>query len=127
MYCQKCMEKGVKGPIKPNIVFFGEGLPDEFQELWMSMDQVDLLMVMGTALAVSPFNMLPTMLGRDIPKVLFNLDNTKETGGYDFTKSNENKLFVQGKCDETLAKLVKDCGWMDDFNAVLPEYHAKIE
>lgn len=56
--------------------------------------QVDLCLIMGTALAVAPFNNLPTMVKSGVPKVLFNMENTKETGGQDFTESNSNKLFV---------------------------------
>ena len=78
---------------------------------------------MGTALAVAPVNKLPQMLSPNVPKVLFNLNNTKETGGYDFEEKTNCKLFVQGKCDETLAKLVEDCGWKDHFDQVLPDYH----
>jgi len=57
---------------------------------------------MGTALAVAPVNKLPSYVKENVPKVLFNLTNTKETGGYDFDEKNRRKLFVQGKCDETL-------------------------
>ena len=78
---------------------------------------------MGTALAVSPFNVIPTLVGESVPKVLFNLDNTKDTGGIDFTEENRYKLFVQGKCDETIRKLAGDCGWTADFEAVLPDFH----
>ena len=49
---------------------------------------------MGTALAVAPVNKLPRYVQAKVPKVLFNLTNTKETGGYDFTEQNRNKLFV---------------------------------
>ena len=44
------------GLIKPDIVFFGEPLPHKFN--WMStadMASCDLLIVMGTSLAVQPF------------------------------------------------------------------------
>jgi len=77
---------------------------------------------MGTALAVSPFNIIPTQVGSNVPKVLFNMENTDKTGGQDFTKGL-NKLFVQGKCDETIRKLVADCNWIADFEAVLPPFH----
>ncbi len=50
------------------------------------------------------------------------MNNTKETGGYDFAKGDD-KLFIQGKCDETLIKLVKDCDWLDDYCKILPEIH----
>ena len=49
---------------------------------------------MGTALAVSPFNAIPQMLKANVPKVLFNMENTKSTGGIDFTEPNRYKLFV---------------------------------
>mmetsp|Transcript_19102 Transcript_19102/g.25876 ORF Transcript_19102/g.25876 Transcript_19102/m.25876 type:complete len:129 (+) Transcript_19102:1085-1471(+) len=121
MRCNKC---GKNAPVKPNIVFFGESLPAEFPSACQAVGmRVDLCLVMGTALAVSPFNMLPTLVKESVPKVLFNMENTKETGGQDFTEPNRMKLFVQGKCDETIRKLARDCGWADDFDAVLPDFH----
>ena len=69
-------------------------------------NEVDLCLIVGTALAVSPFNMLPTGVAEGVPKVLFNMENTDETGGQDFTEPDTYKLFVKGKCDETLRKLV---------------------
>ena len=76
---------------------------------------------MGTDLAVAPFNAIVSLV-KNCPKVLFNMNNTKATGGYDF-ETGENKLFVAGKCDETIVKLVKDCGWTEDFAKVLPVCH----
>ena len=78
---------------------------------------------MGTALAVSPFNAIPSMLKRDCPRVLFNMNNTDTTGGMDFTEPNSYKLFVPGKCDETIHQLAKDCGWEQDFQDTLPDFH----
>jgi len=52
----KSYKKGCKGLVKPDIVFFGEGLPDRF---WRSMNDdfeaADLLIVLGTSLVVQPF------------------------------------------------------------------------
>ena len=42
------------------------------------------------------------MVPKNVMKVLFNMENTNKTGGYDFKLTNENKLFVQGKCDELI-------------------------
>ena len=78
---------------------------------------------MGTALAVAPFNITPTLVKENCPKILFNMNNTKETGGMDFTEKNRYKLFMEGKCDELVRKLVADCGWTEDFEAVLPDCH----
>ena len=85
--------------------------------------KVDLCLIMGTALAVSPFNALPQMLKDTCPKVLFNMENTNLTSGWDFTEPNRYKLFVEGKCDDTIRKLAVDCGWSEEFEAVLPDYH----
>jgi NAD-dependent deacetylase sirtuin 2 len=45
--------------VKPDIVFFGENLPARFFELKkQDLPAADLLIVMGTSLKVSPFNLL---------------------------------------------------------------------
>lgn len=82
-----CKVPGCDGPVKPNVVFFGEQLPSEYMNAvsQKNLEQVDLLLIMGTALAVAPFNLIVQMIKQKCPKVLFNVTNTKETGGYDFT------------------------------------------
>jgi NAD-dependent histone deacetylase SIR2 len=50
------VKEGCNGPVKPDIVFFGENLPKEFFPVLDSLDEADLLIVIGTALAVAPFN-----------------------------------------------------------------------
>ena len=45
-----------RGPVKPEITFFGESLPKKFMEVYERIDsECDLLIVIGTALAVNPF------------------------------------------------------------------------
>jgi NAD-dependent deacetylase sirtuin 2 len=126
LYCEADACKGKKHPIKPNIVFFGESLPSDFLKLLYpgELSKCDLLIVMGTALAVAPFNHLVHQVPASCLKVLMNLTNTKETGGVDFTEKDTNKLFLQGKCDDLVAQLCQELGWTDDFEHVLPDYHA---
>ena len=55
MRCKRCAR-----PVKPEIVFFGERLPDEFHDTMKLVKRApDLCLIMGTALAVAPFNMIP--------------------------------------------------------------------
>ena len=82
---------------------------------------MDLVLIMGTALAVGPFNMIPWKL-ENCPQVLFNMENVTETSMYDFEKDN-NRLLIKGKCDETIAQFCKDLGWEADFENSLPEIH----
>jgi hypothetical protein len=79
---------------------------------------------MGTALAVSPFNRLVNVAPNKCLKVLMNMNNTKDTGGFDFCEKNTDKLFMEGKCDELVAHLCHEVGWTKDFERVLPSYHA---
>ena len=77
MRCTSCYN-----PVKPDITFYGEDLPYKFfQSLNEINENVDLCLIMGTALSVSPFNTLPFECRQDVPKVLFNMNNTDETGG----------------------------------------------
>ena len=80
---------------------------------------------MGTALAVSPFNLTVSKVRKDVPKFLFNMTNTKSTSPYDFDRPEDNKIFIEGKCDELIFKLIKDVGWEKEFNDVLPTFHKK--
>lgn len=54
-------------PVKPRIIFFGEVLPDDFFKKMDAVEECDLMIIMGTALAVSPFNMLVGSAPRDVP------------------------------------------------------------
>ncbi|CAO3619723.1 unnamed protein product [Cunninghamella echinulata] len=59
--------------IKPDITFFGEKLPDEFDHLLaIDTDQVDLLIVMGSSLKVSPVSEIMTQIPHRIPQILIN-------------------------------------------------------
>ncbi|GAA5850641.1 hypothetical protein JCM9279_006371 [Rhodotorula babjevae] len=64
-----------KGLVKPDIVFFGEALSDEFDHrLLEDREEVDLVIVMGTSLRVSPVAQLPSHLPHSVPQILINRD-----------------------------------------------------
>lgn len=47
--------------MKPDIVFFGEGLPDEFHDrMAEDKDECDLLIVIGSSLKVRPVALIPS-------------------------------------------------------------------
>lgn len=62
-----------QGIMKPDIVFFGEGLPDHFHEA-MAADKsrCDLLIVIGSSLKVRPVALIPSSLPEDVPQILIN-------------------------------------------------------
>ncbi|OEU16136.1 NAD-dependent deacetylase sirtuin-2 [Fragilariopsis cylindrus CCMP1102] len=90
------------GNVKPDIVFFGEDLPDRFHKLLKKdIPQADLLLVMGTSLQVAPVSMIPDMVRCN--RVLFNRDKVM--------KIRSGDIFVPGDCDSNVEELSSLLGW----------------
>ena len=69
----RCEEVGCDELVKPDIVFFGEALPQRFNRLAATdFDDCDLLIVAGTSLAVHPFAGLVDFPSEDTPRLLVN-------------------------------------------------------
>ena len=77
--------------------------------------KTDLLIVIGTSLAVSPFNLCVNYVGLKCPKVLINLENTAENG-FDFENPSQypERLLLKGKGDDIVKEIAKECGWLKD-------------
>jgi NAD-dependent deacetylase sirtuin 2 len=111
------------GIVKPDIVFFGEGLPERFHRCWGSdLPQCDLLIVIGTALAVMPFSGIIAQVGPDVPRLLINREKVAVgRGGFKFDhKTNTRDVFAGGDCQETVARFVRLLGWEGEFVELLP-------
>ena len=106
-YCPEC-----KGPCKPNVVFYGESLPQRFFEKLQECKDVDLIIIMGTSLKVQPFASIPYLTN---PKADILVINMEKVGGYDFHRLYSNSLIIEGKTDESVIKLLNDCNMIDEF------------
>ncbi|KAI8988052.1 DHS-like NAD/FAD-binding domain-containing protein [Mycotypha africana] len=59
--------------MKPDITFFGEQLPAEFDNLLaIDTEKVDLLIVMGSSLKVSPVSEIMSQMPHSVPQILVN-------------------------------------------------------
>ena len=59
--------------MKPDIVFFGEGLGDEFHDaVAKDKDEADLLIMIGSSLKVRPVALIPSSINPDVPQILIN-------------------------------------------------------
>ena len=68
------------GLVKPEIVFFGEPLPERFFALAeQDLAACDLLIILGTSLKVQPFASLVGLVRENVPRLLIN----RETVGTD--------------------------------------------
>ena len=114
-YCPTC-----GGPCKPNVVFYGESLPFRFFEKLQECRDADLFIIMGTSLSVNPFASIPYLANRNADVVLF---NKCLVGKYEYNKLYCNALFIEGKTDENVIKILKDCNMIDEFkNFIKNEY-----
>ena len=119
----KCPE--CDGLVKPDIVFFGEALPEHFWKRRHDMHHAgtaplhlsnwDLVFVIGTSLVVHPFASLPGYTLPSKPRILLNNDRVE-----DFDRPND--AYISGDCDESVWKLCRKLGWHED----LRKLHKKI-
>jgi NAD-dependent deacetylase len=57
--CDFCNQKGRRGILRPNLVLFGDMLPDSFNLAVQEARESELLVVIGSSLEISPANQLP--------------------------------------------------------------------
>ncbi|KAG8805066.1 Sir2 histone deacetylase Hst2, partial [Serendipita sp. 399] len=71
------------GLVKPDIVFFGEGLPASFINAIPALrTEASLVIIMGTSLMVHPFALLPNLVPVTCPRVLLNMDPAGNIGAF---------------------------------------------
>ncbi|CAF4042466.1 unnamed protein product [Rotaria magnacalcarata] len=123
-YCDAC-----KNLIKPDIVFFGESLPTRFSECVESdFPKADFLIIMGTSLAVAPFNGLISRVNKNCPRLLINMEEVGEAilfwnpfgSSLMFNSpTNRRDVFHKSSCDGGVVELAKLLGWEHDFKKFL--------
>jgi NAD+-dependent protein deacetylase SIR2 len=117
--CEHC-----EGLVKPDIVFFGEDvrglilyyrfylqslnqLPPSFMTSIPSLQQADLLIVIGTSLTVMPFAILVDVVPKECPRVLINLDRV---GNF----NRKDDVVCLGNCDDIVKEICKEIGWGEE-------------
>nr|XP_020665072.1 NAD-dependent protein deacetylase sirtuin-1 [Pogona vitticeps] len=71
--CPRCPPDEPLAIIKPEIVFFGENLPEQFHRaMKYDKDEVDLLIVIGSSLKVRPVALIPSSIPHEVPQILIN-------------------------------------------------------
>ncbi|VDK49534.1 unnamed protein product [Cylicostephanus goldi] len=86
--CEKC-----DGVVKPDIVFFGENLPERFFKCAIEdFPKCDLLLILGTSLVVQPFASMVNEVSEDVPRLLINREEAGRAGLF------ERAMGIQGLC-----------------------------
>lgn len=96
--------------VKPDIVFFGEKLPDIFHStLPDDLEKADLCLILGTSLQVPPTAHIPDMVAKSCKRVLLN----RELVG-NLRPSSARDAFHAGDCDESVLWIARLLGWEEE-------------
>jgi len=134
------LEKKYGALVKPDIVFFGESLPENFHKgMQADFPHCDLLIVLGTSLAVAPFNQLIRKVAPMCPRVLVNKepaglarrpgvngDVSNIRGGFRFGPTELRDVFLQGDCDTSVQQLCERLGWADALESICGGPESKV-
>ena len=110
-----CLTPQCNGLVKPDIVFFGEALPEDFHKHRLLPSTADLCIVMGTSLSVQPFASLPSFCSEGVPRILINLERVGGLG----TRSDD--VLILGDCDAGVQKLAMALGWDEELRLLWDE------
>ncbi|XP_048586494.1 NAD-dependent protein deacetylase sirtuin-2 isoform X2 [Nematostella vectensis] len=131
---------GCEGVIKPDIVFFGESLPGRFHRLVpQDMPHCDLIIIMGTSLAVQPFASLIDRVLATTPRLLINKEKCGRQAsflsflsgvdsGFKFDKEdNYRDVAWLGTTDDGCLALAELLGWKEELVTIFNEGHAHLD
>jgi NAD-dependent histone deacetylase SIR2 len=92
------------GVMKPDITFFGEALPDEFSRRLTEhdRDKVDLVVVIGTSLKVTPVSEIVSWLPATVPQIYVSRQSVNHIN-FD--------IDLLGDCDVVVTELCRRLAW----------------
>ncbi|KAG5673762.1 hypothetical protein PVAND_003782 [Polypedilum vanderplanki] len=134
--CTNC-----NGVVKPDIVFFGENLPEPFYVLpHRDFKQCDLLIIMGTSLTVQPFASLIDFVSDSCVRLLINREKVGKNSGGGFLRSmifgeglcfdlpgNRRDVAYEGDCDDGCLYLADQLGFGDELRDLVKKEHERID
>ncbi|KAI4469037.1 histone deacetylase sir2 family member [Holotrichia oblita] len=124
--CEVC-----PGVVKPDIVFFGENLPEKFHKsITTDFSKCELLIIMGSSLTVQP-------APDSCPRLLINREKAGHHsglslfgygGGFEFDHDrNTRDVCWLGDCDDGCLALADKLGWGDELKELCKKEHERID
>ncbi|KAG5830850.1 hypothetical protein ANANG_G00314930 [Anguilla anguilla] len=96
-----------QGTVKPDIVFFGEDLPQKYFLHSTDFPKADLLIIMGTSLQIEPFASLVNTVRASTPRLLMN----REPVGPFLCPRRRRDYMELGDLEKTVRRLAQTLGW----------------
>nr|XP_020027122.1 NAD-dependent protein deacetylase sirtuin-3, mitochondrial isoform X3 [Castor canadensis] len=111
------------GVVKPDIVFFGEPLPQRFFLHMADFPLADLLLVLGTSLEVEPFASLSEAVRSTVPRLLINRDLVGPFAWHPRSRD----VAQLGDLVRSVETLVGLLGWTEELQALVQRETGKVQ
>ncbi|XP_043120204.1 NAD-dependent protein deacetylase sirtuin-3 isoform X2 [Puntigrus tetrazona] len=104
------------GAVKPNVVFFGEDLPEKYFQHAEDFPKADLLMIMGTSLKIEPFASLVNTVKSTVPRLLL---NRYPVGPFERRPLRRADYMELGDLSDSVQKLAEILGWHTEIHDLM--------
>ncbi|XP_021119754.1 NAD-dependent protein deacetylase sirtuin-3, mitochondrial isoform X3 [Heterocephalus glaber] len=111
------------GIMKPDIVFFGEPLPERFLLHVLDFPMADLLLILGTSLKVEPFASLSEAVGGSVPRLFINRDLV---GSFAWRPRSRDVVQL-GDVVHSVQRLVELLGWTEELQDLIQRETGKLD
>ncbi|CDQ68046.1 unnamed protein product [Oncorhynchus mykiss] len=102
--------------VKPDIVFFGEDLPEKYFLHSKDFPKADLLIIMGTSLQIEPFASLVNTVRSTVPRLLLNRD---AVGPFQKVPLRRGDFIELGDLVDTVRRFGEFLGWHSEIQDLM--------
>ncbi|KAM7102417.1 NAD-dependent protein deacetylase sirtuin-1 [Ciconia maguari] len=107
--CPRCPPDEPLAIMKPDIVFFGENLPEQFHRaMKYDKNEVDLLIVIGSSLKVRPVALIPSSIPHEVPQILINREPLPHLH-FDVELLGDCDVIINELCQRLASEYTKLC------------------
>ncbi|KAM6936909.1 NAD-dependent protein deacetylase sirtuin-3 [Xenentodon cancila] len=102
--------------VKPDVVFFGEDLPQKYFLHTKDFPKADLLIIMGTSLQIEPFASLVNTVRSSVPRLLL---NRHAVGPFRRVPLRRGDHMELGDLADTVQRLAEMLGWNGEIEELM--------
>ncbi|KAL6106938.1 uncharacterized protein ACO6RY_10688 [Pungitius sinensis] len=102
--------------VKPDVVFFGEDLPQKYFLHTKDFPKADLLMIMGTSLQIEPFASLVNTVRSTVPRLLL---NRHAVGPFEKVPLRRGDHMELGDLEDTVRRFTTMLGWNEEIEQLM--------
>ncbi|XP_041651300.1 NAD-dependent protein deacetylase sirtuin-3 [Cheilinus undulatus] len=107
--------------VKPDVVFFGEDLPQKYFLHTKDFPKADLLIIMGTSLQIEPFASLVNTVRSTVPRLLL---NRHAVGPFEKVPLRRGDHMELGDLADTVRRFAEMLGWNDEIEELMRSQEA---